>query len=92
MDICSEKKVPGKCQDVCTTPAVTRPFVHKTPQTSGKVWTTLGAIHVYVNRPISTDLSPTSSTLGLKVYYDGNYEHYTSCGPNYCCCHAENTN
>ena len=60
------------------------------PQSKDDTWSTLGAIHVYVDRPASTGASTTTSTLGLKIYWRTNYHENDGCGPNFCCCHATN--
>ena len=58
-------------------------------QTSGHKWITAGAFHVYKDRPITNpEGTPTTAKLGLKSLWRINYETYTNCGPNYCCCVA----
>ena len=57
-------------------------------QTSKSSWSTLGAIHVYEGRPVSSGSSTVTTTLGLKVFWAEGYENGQNCGPNYCCCHA----
>ena len=57
-------------------------------QTVHRTWTTVGAVHVYQNRPVTGDGTDSTATLGLKVYWSPSYHTNAACGPNYCCCRA----
>ena len=50
-------------------------------QTAYLSWSAIGALHVYIGRQSSGFCG-----LGLKVLWITDYEYYTGCGPNYCCC------
>ena len=75
---------PDTCVQICASK-----FLHtQDPQTTHRQWSTLGAIHVYGSRPSSSVSTVNSPHIGFKVYWSSNYHTGTSCGPNYCCCHA----
>ena len=74
----------GSCEKICASMALR----DQDSQTSGRAWSTLGAVHVYGGRPVSQASTTCDPYLGLKVYWSSTYHTGQNCGPNYCCCLA----
>ena len=72
------------CVQVCASQ-----ILHKQDsQTKDQPWSTLGAIHVYADRPSSSPGNAENPQIGLKVFWSEKYHQWSTCGPNYCCCFA----
>ncbi len=51
-------------------------------------WSCIGALHIHKGRPSSSPSTVNQPAIGMKVYWNGNYQNAGCCGPNYCCCRA----
>ncbi|CAI8032207.1 hypothetical protein GBAR_LOCUS18230 [Geodia barretti] len=71
----------GTCTQICTSAKLRS----QDPQTQGRQWFAVAAIHVYANRPCSTPGTPANPHIGLKVFRYGDI-NAAGCGPNWCCC------
>ena len=72
----------GSCDEICLSPELTS----QDPQTAGDVWSTIGAFHIYLDRPSTTFGTVGTAMQGLKS--KGNSIYKNRCGPNFCCCLA----
>ena len=70
------------CDSICLSDDLTQ----QDPQTAAHVWSTIGAFHIYYDRPSTTSGTVGNAVLGLKS--KSNPINQIGCGPNFCCCLA----
>ena len=72
----------GDCNALCGSP-----HLHvQDPQTVHSTWSSIGAFHIYQNRPSTTFGTLDDPVQGLKSKQETS--SYAPCGPNFCCCIA----
>ena len=72
------------CESICESPALRQ----QDSQTSAREWSSIGAFHVYLDRPFTSQGNTCAPHMGLKVLQRASFETYTNCGPNFCCCYV----
>ena len=73
----------GNCNAICGSP-----HLHvQDPQTVHSTWSSIGAFHIYQNRPSTTNTGTLNDPVeGLKSKQETS--SFNGCGPNFCCCIA----